>query len=78
MNITIKDVPQELHERLRELADQSGRSLNKLILYTLEQSVLPRQVDRAALLGRIRRRRGDMTAWLEDVALQAAISKGRR
>ena len=78
MNITVKDVPQDLHERLRKVADQSGRSLNKLILYTLEQTVRPRQIDRSGLLGRIRRRRGNMSAWLEDDTLRAAIEEARR
>ena len=78
MNITVKDVPQDLHERLRQVADQSGRSLNKLILYTLEQSVSPRKIDRRDLLNRIRRRRADMSVWLEDEPLRAAIQEGRR
>ena len=78
MNITLKDVPRDLHERLRQVADQSGRSVNKLILYTLEQSVSPRKIDRSALLSRIRRRRTDMSAWLEDDSLRVAIQDGRR
>ena len=78
MNITLKDVPQDLHERLRQIADQSGRSLNKLILYTLEQSVRPQKIDRHGLLSRIKRRRAGMSAWLEDDALRAAIQQGRR
>lgn len=78
MNITVKDVPQDLHERLRQVADQSGRSLNKLILHTLEQSVRPRSIDRCSLLSRIRRRRANMSAWLEDDSIRAAIQEGRR
>jgi len=78
MNITVKDVPQELHERLREAADQSGRSLNKLILFTLEQSFGPRKVDRRQLVGRIRDRREGMSTWLDDSTLGAAIKEGRR
>ena len=78
MNITVKDVPPDLHERLRQVADQSGRSLNKLILHTLEQSVRPRRIDRGSLLRRIRRRRADMSAWLEEDTLRAAIQEGRR
>ncbi len=77
MNITVKDVPQDLHHRLRSAAHRSGRSLNKLILFTLEQSVSPTRVDRAALLSRIRRRRDGMEAWLEDEALRSAIQGGR-
>lgn len=78
MNITLKDVPQDLHQRLRQAADQSGRSLNKLILYTLEQSLRPQRIDRRGLLSRIKRRRAGMDAWLEDDSLRAAIQEGRR
>lgn len=78
MNITLKDVPQDLHERLRQIADQSGRSLNKLILYKLEQSVRSQRIDRQGLLSRIKRRRAGMSAWLEDDSLRAAIQEGRR
>ena len=78
MNITLKDVPDALHRRLRKLADQSGRSLNKMILFTLEQSVQPRRVDRAALVGRIQKRRNRIDAWLEDEPLRTAIQEGRR
>lgn len=78
MNITVKDVPPELHQRLRERAEESGRSLNKQILFTLEQSIRPKRVDLATLLTRIRRRRSEMTVWLEDESLQTAIEEGRR
>ena len=78
MNITLKDVPQDLHQRLRQAADQSGRSLNKLILYTLEQSLRPQRIDRRRLLSRIKQRRAGMDAWLEDDSLRAAIQEGRR
>ncbi|MBJ7391464.1 MAG: hypothetical protein JHC85_07865 [Chthoniobacterales bacterium] len=78
MNITLKDVPQDLHKRLRQIADQSGRSLNKLILYKLEQSVRPQKIDRHGLLSRIKRRRVGMSAWLEDDSLRAAMQEGRR
>jgi predicted transcriptional regulator len=78
MNITLKNVPDTLHRRLRKLAEQSGRSLNKMILFTLEQSVQPRRTDRAALVGRIQKRRNRMDAWLKDKILLSAIQEGRR
>ncbi len=78
MNITLKDVPQDLHKRLRQIADQSGRSLNKLILYKLEQSVRPQKIDRHGLLSRIKRRRVGMSAWFEDDSLRASMHEGRR
>lgn len=78
MNITIKDVPEELHERLRKVADESGRSLNKQILYTLEHSIRSRKIDRLELLSRIKLRRSEMTAWLDDESLRSAIEEGRQ
>ena len=61
MNITVKDVPAELHERLRSVADETGRSFNKLILITLERALVPQKIDRDVLLRRIRVRRARMT-----------------
>ena len=78
MNITIKEVPGELHEKLRKVADQSGRSLNKQILYTLEQSVTPRKRNRTELLNRIKARRDQMKVWLDDESLKKAITEGRQ
>jgi hypothetical protein len=76
-NITLKDVPDELHERLRAAAEASGRSLNKLILTTLERSLGPRRIDRLDLLERIRSRRATMAPVLDDALLQEAIREGR-
>ena len=76
-NITLKDVPDELHERLRAAAEASGRSLNKLILTTLERSLGPRRIDRLDLLERIRSRWATMAPVLDDALLQEAIREGR-
>jgi hypothetical protein len=76
-NITLKDVPDDLHERLRAAAELSGRSLNKLILTTLERSVGPRRIDRLDLLERIRSRRATMDRILDDALLEEAIREGR-
>ncbi len=77
MNITLKDVPEDLHERLRQTAERTGRSMNKLILHTLEKAVSPRKVDRVELLERIRRRRARMAIWIDDHSLRDAINDGR-
>jgi hypothetical protein len=77
MNITVKDVPKELHERLRVVADETGRSLNKLILITLERALVPQKTDRKVLLQRIRGRREKMESILDDASLASAIKGGR-
>jgi plasmid stability protein len=39
-NITLKDVPDDLHQCLRAAAVETGRSLNKMILTLLEKAVV--------------------------------------
>jgi hypothetical protein len=77
MNITIKEVPKELHARLRAVADETGRSVNKLILVTLERALVPRKADRRELMQRIRSRRGSMDSILDETSLAKAIQGGR-
>lgn len=77
MNITVKDVPKDLHERLKSVADETGRSLNKLILITLERALTPQKSDRQQLLQRIQERRATMGSVLDDAGLSEAIKGGR-
>ena len=67
MNITLKDIPKGLHERLRATADRAGRSLNKQILFTLERAVSPKKTNRVALLKRIQCDGGEAGFYLDDV-----------
>ena len=77
MNITVKDVPKELHDRLKSAANETGRSLNKLILITLERALTPQKTDRRQLLQRIQERRATMRPIVNDAGLSDAIKKGR-
>ena len=77
MNITVKDVPKDLHQRLKEAADQSGRSLNKMILVTLDRALTSQKSDRDQLVQRIQARRATMTSILDDEGLSQAIKGGR-
>lgn len=43
-NITIKDIPPELHQRLKERAARNRRSLNSEVIRCLEDAVGPRKV----------------------------------
>ncbi len=78
MNITLKDVPKDLHENLRITADQTGRSLNKFILITLARALSPQKVDRAKLLRRVRARRDRMESLLTDEMLLKSIEGCKR
>lgn len=76
-NITLKDVPEDLHARLRAVAHETGRSLNKMILTLLDRSVGPSRSDRLELLDRIRARRATIHPFVDDTSLDEAIEEGR-
>ena len=76
-NITLKDVPDDLHQRLRAAAVETGRSLNKMILTLLETAVGPHKSDRLVLLDRIRARRSKLHHLVGDASLEEAIEEGR-
>jgi plasmid stability protein len=78
MNITIKDLPEDVHARLCAAARRSGRSLNKQIVTTLERAVCSQAVDRGTLLERVRRRREGMEMALNDALLEGARREGRK
>jgi hypothetical protein len=68
-SILIKDIPPELHERLRQAALRDHRSLNKEVVALLEEALKPR----AAELPPVIRGTFPLThGWLEQ-----AISDGR-
>jgi plasmid stability protein len=56
MNVHLRGLSPELHQRLRAAADQNRRSLNGEILARLEDSLASEPVDPAELLERIRAR----------------------
>ena len=43
-SILIKDIPADLHERLRQAAQRDHRSLNKEVIALLEAVLMPRDV----------------------------------
>jgi len=77
MNVTLKDVPPDLHQRLQVAARESGRSLNKLILHALRRQFCPRKASKTELFERIRRRRSSMEIWIDDESLSDAIEGDR-
>jgi antitoxin FitA len=71
--IQVKDVPVELHERLRERARSEGRSLSDYVLYVLERD-LAMPTMRQWLEGL----RGDESvAGISSKEIVAAIHEGR-
>ena len=77
--ITLKNVPEELHRRLKARADRNRRSLNREAIRCLEAVVQEEAGSEEDLLGRIRRRREalGMRRSLSAVEIEAAIEEGR-
>jgi antitoxin FitA len=77
-SLTIKGIPDELLQRLREVAAEHRRSLNSEVIYRLERSVEKSPVDPEAFLARLHARQARSTAPpLTDEFLEKAIDEGR-
>ena len=78
-NVTLKNIPDRLYDRLRQAAEQHRRSINSEILACLERSVLPHPIDVDDVISRaheIRARAG--RAVLKTEELLRARDRGRR
>jgi antitoxin FitA len=77
-NITLKNIPDPLYQRLRAAAARNRRSINGEAIARLERSLGTAPVDPDALLARARavRERAPLP-YLTDDALRAARDEGR-
>lgn len=76
--ITLKDVPPEVHQSLKERAQAHGRSLNKEIIVTLESIVHGAAIDAKALGKHARAVRETMGVYLTQKDLARLKNAGRR
>jgi len=78
-NLTIKSLPQELHEALRLAAERNHRSLNSEVIHRLERSLALRSADPEELLARaqVLRERARLP-WRSEHELRADRQGGRR
>jgi plasmid stability protein len=77
--ITLKNVPDDLHRRLKERAERHHRSLNREAIRCLEEAVAGDEPEEE-LLARIRANRARMAergVWLTEESLREAIDQGR-
>ena len=83
--ITLKNVPDELHRRLKERAERHRRSLNREAIRCLEEAVRddpapPAVLDSNAFLAEVRRHREALVergVWITEESLREAIDQGR-
>ena len=76
--LTIKNIPDELYDRLKEAARVHRRSLNSEILYCVERTLVPYKTDVSAQLAIARKLREKTATYkLTDELLEAAKNDGR-
>lgn len=77
-SITLKNIPDPLHERLKAAAARNRRSINGEAIARLERSLGAAPVDTDVLLARARAvRERSALPYLTDDALRAARDEGR-
>jgi plasmid stability protein len=77
-SITVKDIPEKLHRRLKALALAHRRSLNSEIIASLEAAASAEKLDPDALLARAAALRSRVSGRLTDNDLAALRGAGRR
>jgi plasmid stability protein len=76
--ITVKNIPPDLYERLKELADAHHRTMNSEIIACLEQSVSGRRLDPDTLLANARKAREKTSHYtISDAEFNQAKTAGR-
>lgn len=77
-SMTLKNIPEELLERIRARAHAHRRSVNGEVLHLIEAAVLPQGVEPEAMLEKIRKARRTLRVpALTDKFLKAAKAEGR-
>ena len=76
--LTIKNIPDDLYDRLKEAARTHRRSLNSEILYCVERVLVPYKVDASEHLAMARKIREKTAGYtLSDEVLDSAKNAGR-
>lgn len=79
--MTIKNVPERLHKRLKQSAAEHRRSVNSEVIACLERTLMSRRVDPSEFLARVREARerlaGETGIFVTDEDLRQAKNWGR-
>ena len=76
--LTIKNIPDDLYDRLKEAARTHRRSMNSEILYYVERVLVPYKVDASEHLAMARKIREKTAGYtLSDEVLDSAKNAGR-
>ena len=77
-SITIKDIPEELHRRLKAQAKANRRSLNAEVIACLESLVPPGQIAPEVVIAQAQALRESLDIYLTQEMIEEAIEDGRR
>lgn len=76
--ITLKNIPDDLYERLKEVAELHHRSLNMEVIACLEHALLPTRITADERIARARRLRDSLPAGAFSAReIDEAIDEGR-
>lgn len=75
--ITLKNIPEQLHKKIKQRAVQHHRSLNSEIIACLERSLVSSPVDTDTLLARARSFRSRLSVRLTNKDLTVLKNQGR-
>ncbi len=76
--VTLKDLPADLHRRLKARAERNGRSLNREMIESLEASFQAERLDVDALLDKARRVRASIGATTDARITRREIDRLKR
>ena len=76
-SITVKNIPDEIYDKVREQAQAHHRSINSEIIACLEQTVQAKSISPNDILQEARRLRKKAKGSLSSQEIEAAINTGR-
>lgn len=76
-SITVKNIPEDLYDKVRQQAKAHHRSINSEIIACLEQTVTSQQVSTNDILQEARRMRKKAKGSLSSEEIESAINEGR-
>lgn len=76
-NITIRDIPDDVYEKLKEQAELHHRSVNSEVVYYLKKMVRSHRVDPQEIIARAKKLKRNAKGSLSMEEIQQAIDQGR-
>lgn len=76
-SITIRDIPDEVYDKIKEQAEMNHRSINSEVVYCLKRMVQSRRPDPEQIISRAKKLKKQAKGTLTMEQIQQAIDQGR-